>query len=400
MPVISVFTGEDKGQRLGFIAENLDFYKRLGKKTVLLASRDTFGLAKDGYVLASGYVEDVPVDFAMEALYAIGDTNKGAKFLSKILVTEEEMRNAKEPFWERCARNIIESVAKTAAKAEAFARKNTQPPYVSLSSRMGRIMADAAEKKYSKSKETYWWEKFEDGTINLLIYNNAPNTAAGIISVTQSHLDVLCRISASERAPLLKDDEKTIVIYGPAYDEDELRAIFSVLSLRFKDAVFFFPEAQEYRSLISKLDVDAICSSDVPMTDPATKSVIFGRQSVTPFFKSKVYETTGFERLTFLEYETPDALPPGEAIALMNSKWRIVKVPCIRIEPEEPKLSYEEKDETIKDLLRATPKTVKEQETEREQFITEEDLDKYGLEILTDDFIWDLEELENDDEDQ
>lgn len=113
-----------------------------------------------------------------------------------------------------------------------------------------------------------------------------------------------------------------------------------------------------------------------------------------------MYETTGFERLTFLEYETPDALPPGEAIALMNSKWRIVKVPCIRIEPEEPKLSYEEKDETIKDLLRATPKTVKEQETEREQFITEEDLDKYGLEILTDDFIWDLEELENDDEDQ
>ena len=145
MPVISVFTGEDKGQRLGFIAENLDFYKRLGKKTVLLASRDTFGLAKDGYVLASGYVEDVPVDFAMEALYAIGDTNKGAKFLSKILVTEEEMRNAKEPFWERCARNIIESVAKTAAKAEAFAKKH-QPPYVSLSSRMGRIMADAAER--------------------------------------------------------------------------------------------------------------------------------------------------------------------------------------------------------------------------------------------------------------
>ena len=49
-------------------------------------------------------------------------------------------------------------------------------------------------KEVPKSKETYWWEKFEDGTINLLIYNNAPNTAAGIISVTQSHLDVLVHI--------------------------------------------------------------------------------------------------------------------------------------------------------------------------------------------------------------
>ena len=387
MSVTSVFIGDDKEQRIGFIAENLNSYKKLGKKTVLLASWDTFGLVRDGYVLASGYVEDMPVDFAMEALYAVGDTDKGAEFLSKILVTEEEMRNAKEPFWERYARSIIESVAKTAAEAEAFARKNTQPPYMSLSSRMGRIMADAAEKKYSRSKETYWWEKFEDfedGAINLLIYNNAQNTAVGIISVTQSHLDILCRISASERAPLLKDDDKTIVVYGPAYDEDELYAIFSVLSLRFKDAAFFFPEAREYRSLISKLDVDAVCSSDAPMEG---KSIIFGRQSVTPFFKSKVYETTGFERLTFLEYETPDALPPGEAIALTNSKWSMVKVPCIRIEPEEPKLAYEEKDETIKDLLRATPKIVKEQETEREQFITEDDLDKYGLEILTDDFI-------------
>ncbi len=394
MAVMSVFTGNDKRQRIGFIAENLKFYGKLGKKTVLLASSDSFGLVSDGYVLASGYDGGTPADLALEALYAIGNVDRGAKFLSKVLVPEEEMRNVKEPFWERCARTIIESVAKTAAKAEAFARKNTQPPYESLSSRMGKIVAEAAEKKYSRSEETYWWERFEDGKIRSLIYNNAPNTATGIISVTQSHLDILCRISAPERVPLLKDD-RPIVIYAPAYSEDELYVVLSVLKLKLNNAVFFFPEAQKYGSLISRLDIDAVCSSDVPMEG---ETILFGRQNTTPFFKSKVYETTGFERLTFLEYETPDALPADKAIALSNSGWSIVKVPPLRIEPKEPKIVCEEKDETIKELLRATPKQVKEHETEREQFITEEELDEYGYEILMDDVIWDLEEPESDDE--
>lgn len=395
MSVTSVFIGDDIGERIGFISDCLKFERDIGKKTIMIADSRTLGLVKDAYVLSSGYAEDCPVDLAMEVLYAVGNTEKGAEILSRLLVSDEDIRNAKEPFWERCARRVLVSVTKTAAQAEAFMRKSTQLQ-MSLSSRMGKVMAEAAEKKYSKSAEKPWWEKYDDGTIRNLILDNAPNTAAGVISVTQSYLDLLCRISASERVPLLKDD-RPIAIYAPAYSEDELRVLLSVLELRFKDAVLFAPEAHEHACLLSKTNLETVCSSACPMEG---RTIFFGRQNVTAFFRSKAYETTGFERLTFLEYETPDALPPGRALVLSGTRWSTTEVSVVMPKEVVPKLHAEEKDDTIAALLSPVPKEAKEHRTEPEQFVTEEDYEKFGIHLVTDDYEINLEDFLEDDEDQ
>lgn len=129
--------GEDRSERVGFIADSLKYNTDIGKPVILLADEYTFGLA-DGYVLSPGYGNDHPVDLALEALCAAGNAKKGAEILSRILVSDEDVRNAREPFWERSARRIVKSIALTAARAEAFMRKNTQPPHMSLSARMAR----------------------------------------------------------------------------------------------------------------------------------------------------------------------------------------------------------------------------------------------------------------------
>jgi len=116
MSVTSVFIGDDIGERIGFISDCLKFERDIGKKTIMIADSRTLGLVKDAYVLSSGYAQDCPVDLAMEVLYAVGNTEKGAEILSRLLVSDEDIRNAKEPFWERCARRVLVSVTKTAAQ--------------------------------------------------------------------------------------------------------------------------------------------------------------------------------------------------------------------------------------------------------------------------------------------
>jgi hypothetical protein len=392
MPVKAVFIGDDRGERIGFIADNLKYERDIGRKTILIADELTLGLVEEADILSPGYAGDCPADFALEVMCAVKKTDRGAEILSRILVSDEEIRNTKEPFWERCARRVIESVAKTAARAEAYTRKRTRPPHMSLSARMGKILSEAAEKKYSKSTSTLWWERYDDGAVKNLIFDNAQNTAAGIISVTQSYLDVLCRISASERVPLLKDD-RPIVIYAPAYSEDELKILLSLLELRFKDAVLLVPEAHEH--LLAGTNFETVCSSALPMEG---KTIFFGRQSATAFFQKKVYETTGFERLVNLEYETPDALPPGKALVLSGTRWDTAEISIVMPPERRPKFEAEEEDDTIKDLLSAVPKEAKEHETEQEEFITEEDFERFGIELLTDDFEINLLDDAEDDE--
>lgn len=392
MPVTAVFIGENKSERVGFIADSLKFNTDIGKTVILLADEYTFGLA-DGYVLSPGYGNDHPVDLALEVICSVGDAKKGAEVLSRILVSDEDVRNAKEPFWERSARRIVKSITLAAACAEAFSRTKTPPPFMSLSARMGEILSQAADKKFSKSKERFWWEKYDDGTIKTLIFDNAPNTAAGMISVTQSVIDMLCRISASERAQLLERD-KPIIIYGPAYNEDELRILLEVLELKFKDAVLLVAEAHERMHLLERIGFDVVCSTVKPIDG---NTIIFGRQGTTAFFKSKVYETTGFERLTFLEYETPDMLPPGKALMMTGTKWDIVDVSCAPLKENRPELVVEEEDEIIRDLLCATPKEAREHDTG--EFVTESDVEEFGLGLISDDFTMDLDEF-FDEEDQ
>ena len=50
MPVTAVFIGENKSERVGFIADSLKFNTDIGKTVILLADEYTFSLA-DGYVL-------------------------------------------------------------------------------------------------------------------------------------------------------------------------------------------------------------------------------------------------------------------------------------------------------------------------------------------------------------
>jgi hypothetical protein len=372
------FMGEDRSERVGFIADSLKYNTDIGKSVILLADEYTFGLA-DGYVLSPGYGNDRPVDLALEALCAAGNAKKGAEILSRILVSDEDVRNAREPFWERSARRIVKSIALTAARAEAFMRKNTQPPHMSLSARMGKVFSEAADSKLSRSKEKLWWEKYDDKTIRTLIMDNAPNTAAGMISVMQSVIDMLCRISASERTRLLETD-RPIIIYGPAYSEDELRILLEVLELKLKDAVLLVPEAHERTHLLDRVGFDTVCSTVKPIDG---KTVIFGRQGTTAFFKSKVYETTGFERLTSLEYETPDMLPPGKALMMTGTKWDIIDVSRAPLRESHPEPAAEEEDETIRDLLYATPKEAREHDTGG--FVTEKDVEEFGLGLVTDD---------------
>lgn len=85
-----------------------------------------------------------------------------------------------------------------------------------------------------------------------------------MISVTQSVIDMLCRISASERAQLLERD-KPIIIYGPAYNEDELRILLEVLELKFKDAVLLVAEAHERTHLLERIGFDVVCSTVKPI---------------------------------------------------------------------------------------------------------------------------------------
>jgi len=386
MPVTVAFIGENKSERVGFIADSLEYAKNTGRTIILLADDSTFSLA-EGLLLCPGYAGDCPVDFALEALCSVGNAEKGAEVLSRILVSDETIRNARDAFWERSARRIVKSIALTAALAEAFSRTKTPPPYMSLSARMGKIFSEAADKKLSKSKERLWWEKYDDGTIRTLIFDNAPNTAAGMISVTQSVIDMLCHISASERVQLLERD-KPIIIYGPAYNEDELRILLEVLELKFKDAVLLVAEAHERTHLLNKVDFDVVCSTAKPIDG---NTIIFGRQGNTAFFKSKVYETTGFERLTFLEYETPDMLPPGKALMMTGTKWDVVNVSCAPLKESRPELVVEEKDEIIRDLLCATPKEAREHDTGG--FVTESDVEEFGLGLITDEFTMDLDEF-------
>ena len=393
MPVTVAFIGENKSERVGFIADSLEYAKNTGRTIILLADDSTFSMA-EGHLLCPGYAGDCPVDFALEALCSVGNVEKGAEVLSRILVSDETIRNARDAFWERSARRIIKSIALTAALAEAFSRTKTPPPYMSLSARMGKIFSEAADKKLSKSKERLWWEKYDDGTIRTLIFDNAPNTAAGMISVTQSYLDPLCRISASERTNPIETD-RPVIIYRPAYSEDELRMLLSLLELKMKDAVLLAPEAHEYEPLLESTGFDAICSTLKPMEG---RTIIFGRQGITPFFKSKVYDTTGFERLTFLEYETPDVLPPGKALVVTGTKWDVADVSFLLPPEKGPDLKVEGSDEVIKDLL--------SKEAPCEDLVSEKDVQELGLELITDDcvILEDLADLEDflndDDEDQ
>ena len=391
MPVTAVFIGESKPERIGFIADSLEYAQKTGRPVILLADDSTFSLA-EGLVLCPGYAGDRPVDFALEALHSAGSVEKGAETLSRILVSDEVIRNVRDAFWERSARRIIRSLALAAARAEAFMRKNT-PPHMSLTARMDRIFSEAADKKLSKSKERLWWEKYDDGMIRTLILDNAPNTAAGMISVTRSYLDPLCRISAVERTDPIETD-RPVIVYRPAYGEDELRILLSLLELRMKGAVLLAPEAHEYGHLLESTGFDAICSTLRPMEG---KTIIFGRQGITPFFKSKVYDTTGFERLTFLEYETPDMLPPGKALAVTGTKWDVADVSFLLPPEKGPDLKVEGSDEVIKDLL--------SKEAPCEELVSEKDVQELGLELITDDCVIledlaDLEDFLNDDEDQ
>jgi len=393
MPVTAVFIGESKPERIGFIADSLEYAQKTGRPVILLADDSTFSLAK-GHVFCPGYSGDRPVDFALEALHSAESVEKGAETLSRILVSDEVIRNVRDAFWERSARRIIRSLALAAARAEAFMRKNTPPPHMSLTARMDRIFSEAADKKLSKSKERLWWEKYDDGMIRTLILDNAPNTAAGMISVTRSYLDPLCRISAVERTDPIETD-RPVIIYRPAYGEDELRILLSLLELRMKGAVLLAPEAHEYGHLLESTGFDAICSTLRPMEG---KTIIFGRQGITPFFKSKVYDTTGFERLTFLEYETPDMLPPGKALAVTGTKWDVADVSFLLPPEKGPDLKVEGSDEVIKDLL--------SKEAPCEELVSEKDVQELGLELITDDcvILEDLADLEDflndDDEDQ
>jgi len=82
MPVTAVFIGENKSERVGFIADSLKFNTDIGKTVILLADEYTFGLA-NGYVLSPGYGNDHPVDLALEVICSVGDAKRGGGSLKQ-----------------------------------------------------------------------------------------------------------------------------------------------------------------------------------------------------------------------------------------------------------------------------------------------------------------------------
>jgi hypothetical protein len=373
MAVVSAFLGDNKNERVSFVADAVGFYRRVGKKVFLLADEDSLGVLPGARVLACGYAEDAPVDVALEAMVAIKDVDKAATALSRMLVPEEEIKNAREPFWERSARGCIESLVKTAARAEAHLRKNARPPYLSLSSRINRILCDVTQKKFADSSDSLWWENFAaDDTIEAMILKNAKSTALGMLSVVKSHVDVMCGISSRERVSPVEGDDSPVAIYAPAYDADELTLLLSVLGARFPSAVVAVSEADALKDVVSGLKLDVVCASVRPVAQ--SDAVTFGRSALSlPYFREKALETTGFERLAALPYETPDALPPGTALSLFNGKWRVVETPVRAVTRTRLSLSEGVEDEVISDLLCAAPEEASVASSEAEEALSEED---------------------------
>lgn len=388
MRFVSAFLGDNKGERMAFVSNGINFHRDIDKKIFLLANDDSLDLLPGADILAPGYAEDTPIDAALEAMVAIKDVDKAAKDLAKMLVPEEEIKEAREPFWERSARICVESIVKVSTKAEAFARKNFAPPHVSLSSRINRITVDITMKKYGKAEDHLWWEKFFEGdsTIDMFIYNNAKNTAMGLLSVTMSHLEPLFRISGVERVPLLKEDSSPVTIYTPAYSRDELLLLLSILSLRFgSESVLAIPEADTLWDIPEHINWETvILSSSRPVVE--ADAVTFGKgQMALPYFRKKALDTTGFERLVKLPYETPDTLPAGKNIALFRGIWEITDAPAVSaVRPRKLSFGKNETDETISDLLSAVPKCAKTKEFDPEEFVEEVDFEEFGIEILGD----------------
>ena len=80
------------------------------------------------------------------------------------------------------------------------------------------------------------------------------------------------------------------------------------------------------KDVVSGLKFNVVCASVKPVAQ--SDAVTFGRSTLSlPYFREKALETTGFERLAALPYETFDALPPGTALSLFNGKWRLVETP-------------------------------------------------------------------------
>ena len=90
-------------------------------------------------------------------------------------------------------------------------------------------------------------------------------------------------------------------------------------------------------------------------------------------------------------------LPPGKALMMTGTKWDIVDVSCAPLKENRPELVVEEEDEIIRDLLCATPKEAREHDTG--EFVTESDVEEFGLGLISDDFTMDLDEF-FDEEDQ
>ena len=364
MKNVMSFLGDNRNERLSFVAENVSFYRRAGKKVFLLADEDSLGILPDAHILALGYVEDSPVDVALEALFATGSVDAGAAALSRALVSEEQ---------EKSARVCLESLIKTAARAEAHLRKNARPPYLSLSSRINRILCDVTQKKFADSSDSLWWENFAaDDTIEAMILKNAKSTALGMLSVVKSHVDVMCGISSRERVSPVEGDDSPVAIYAPAYDADELTLLLSVLGARFPSAVVAVSEADALKDVASGLKLDVVCASVRPVAQ--SDAVTFGRSALSlPYFREKALETTGFERLAALPYETPDALPPGTALSLFNGKWRVVETPVRAVTRTRLSLSEGVEDEVISDLLCAAPEEASAASPEAEEALSEED---------------------------
>ena len=375
MKIESCFLGDRKGERLAFIAEKAEYYLGLEKKVILLASdADALGILKGADVLAPGYVEDFAVDFFQDVMVAMGDTNLAARELARALVPDEVIRSVNEPFWETSAKICIEAIAKTAAKAEAFARRSTPPPYMSLAGRIKTIHSEMAEKVYASLEKEKWWEKYlPDKTIETMIFNNAKRTASCMLSVVQSYLEPLFQISSSERTAPINDSKRPLAIYAPAYDEVELELVLNLLSVIFaKDSILLVPEADCFREIIKKTDWNAVCSSCRPVADSDSVVFGFGRHALLYFMKM-ARETTGFEYLPKLAYERPDVLPFGSGIAWELGDWHMVEVSIALATPRELTLHSKKADETIAALIAPTPKDVKGDGFDPEPFMHDED---------------------------
>lgn len=375
MKVLSAFLGDRKNERLAFMADKANYYLGLEKKVILLASdADTLGILKEAEVLAPGHAEDFAVDFAQDVMVAIGNVNVAARDLAKALVPDDVISNANEPFWETSAKMCIEAIIKTAAHAEAFIRSNTQPPYMSLAGRITTIHSEMAEKVYASLEKEKWWEEYlPDQTIETMIFSNAKRTASCMLSVVQSYLEPLCRISSSERTAPVNDNKRPLAIYAPAYDIVELKLVLKLLSAIYpKDSVLLVPEADNYKEAVENTSWDVVFSSCRPVAD--SDSVVFGfsRHSLL-YFVNMTKETTGFERLTNLAYERPDVLTYGKGIAWELGEWHIVDLPYDAVSPRNLVANSRELDETVAALIAPTPKDVKGKEFDPEPFLHDDD---------------------------